>query len=208
MLQSFVVPYHCSYCRCSLSSDEPLCPTCTILINPTLSSRLQITGDEYLQVYAVSAYEEPLKTLILAKQYNGYEASQHLGTLIWCHSVMPSMRADFLIPVPLHSQRAALRGYNQARVIAEQLSRYSGIPILDCIVRTRNTRQQSQCRMFERYDNVKGAFKMINGEALAGKNCILVDDMMTTGATLQEVARTVIPFKPACLRSIVACSSF
>ena len=204
-VRSFIAPFYCAYCRRGLSEPEPLCSSCVLLIQPILSVTLSISHDTSVQVHALSVYEEPLKTLILAKNRSQYEVSQHLGTLIASHLVMSSMQADYLIPVPLHPYREAQRGYNQARVIAKRVSHLCGIPLLDCMRRLRNTRPQSHYTRIERYSNVKGAFEVTNGAVLEGKNIILVDDLMTSGATLGEMARVLMSFKPSKLRGMVVC---
>lgn len=206
-VREFLMPFNCGYCRQSLSLDEPLCRLCLQLIKPTLSTRLFLSRDFSLQVYAVSSYEEPLKTMILAKHRRAYEKSKHLGILIARFLGATSLKADYLIPVPLHPRRLALRGYNQARVIAQQISNASGIPVLDGVIRTRNTRPQAQCARHEKYGNVEGAFSVISPEFITGKSIILVDDLMTSGATLGEVARALRPFRPAHMRAVVACIS-
>ncbi len=143
-LRFFIAPYFCRYCRKYLQSNEPLCTKCISLIKPILSTSLTIAKDRSFQVHAMCAYEEPLKALILATNRSDYEASVHLGTLLWHYSVLPSLTADYLIPVPLHPRKQAQRGYNQAYVIAQQISNLSGTPILDCTIRIKNTAQQSR----------------------------------------------------------------
>ncbi len=77
--------------------------------------------------------------------------------------------------------------------------------MLDCVKRVKNTRPQSGCTRVERYSNVKGAFEVSRELALLDKNIILVDDLMTSGATLGEMARALTPYKPSKIRAIVAC---
>ena len=157
-----------------------------------------------LQVHAVGAYEEPLKTLILAKNRSDYEASAYLGSILWQHSVLPSLQVDYLIPVPLHPRKQAQRGYNQALVMAQEVSNLTHIPILDCTIRIRNTPQQSRFSRIERYANIQGAFQATaQASGISGKRILLIDDMMTTGATLVEVARALVAYKPVSIQGIV-----
>ncbi|MDR0395854.1 MAG: double zinc ribbon domain-containing protein [Oscillospiraceae bacterium] len=88
---------------------------------------------------------------------------------------------DALTPVPLHHRRERSRGYNQARVLCEGLSRLSGLPVLDALRRTRVTRAQMSLSADRREGNVKDAFEAI--EPCYGKRLILVDDVRTTGMT-------------------------
>ena len=95
-IRSFIAPRYCGYCRRELYKAEALCSSCLLLIQPILSTRVPLSSDAVLQVYALSAYEEPLKTLVLAKNRSHYEFSRHLGTLMWRDSIIQSMQADYL----------------------------------------------------------------------------------------------------------------
>jgi len=97
---------------------------------------------------------------------------------------------DYLIPVPLYKSRIRERGYNQSEIICKGISDVIGIQVLSKnILRVRNTKSQTGLNIAERKENVKGAFGInVNfANALAGKNVLLVDDVITTGATVHEV---------------------
>lgn len=206
LFQDLIFPTECAYCRSDSVTQGPFCEPCCALIQPILSTSLVIAPGISVRVHAVSAYVEPIKTLILAKHRSDYRASRQLAALIWKYSVMKYVQADYLVPVPLHRRRQAIRGYNQTLVIAKELSFLSAIPVLDCVERIRNTKSQARCKRYERYDNVQGAFKMLQEEIdLEGKDIILVDDMMTSGATIAEVARLFVPYGVAKIRGIVGC---
>jgi len=204
-ISAFIFPQECAFCNRELLPEEPLCRQCIELIRPTLSTRISIGLDKTLQIYALGAYEEPLKTLILGKHRSHFKLSKHLGTLIWRFSPLTMMKADYLVPVPLHRRRYALRGYNQAYIIAQRLSDLSGIPVFEGIMRIRNTKPQSRCKSYERYANVEGAFMVSSDICLQGKHLVIIDDMVTSGATIAEVARVLIPYNLASLKAIVAC---
>ncbi len=205
-MRSFIAPYFCGYCRTYLGTFEPLCNACILLIKPILSTTLSIDSRTKLQVHAVSAYEEPLASLILGKHRSNYEASIHLGTLIWRYSVMTSMSVDYLIPVPLHRRREAQRGYNQALVMAQQLSMLSGIPILDCVLRTKYTVRQSLLSRSERYDNVQNAFQgTCHASRVFKKRVLFIDDMMSSGTTLVALVNALGAYQPAHMQALVAC---
>ena len=96
---------------------------------------------------------------------------------------------DYLIPVPLHPKREKKRGYNQSLMIAQGISEVTGIPIGDkFLVRTVNTATQTKKSKEERYQNVKDIFQLQNGEQLEGKHILIIDDVLTTGATLESCA--------------------
>lgn len=100
---------------------------------------------------------------------------------------------DYIIPVPLHPRRLRSRGYNQAEIIAEGLSQSLGVPV-DTRLLLRNVDTQTQTRKTraDRIRNVSGAFTLCNGENYKGCSFLLVDDVVTTGATLEECGNTLL----------------
>ena len=96
---------------------------------------------------------------------------------------------DCLIPVPLHPKRERKRGYNQSMMIAQGVSEVTGIPIHDgLLVRSVNTATQTHKTKEDRWQNVKDIFEMRHPEQLEGKYLFLIDDVLTTGATLEACA--------------------
>jgi len=99
---------------------------------------------------------------------------------------------DLVIPVPLHRARHRERGFNQSDVLAEGISEATSVPLArGALRRKRNTRDQTYLNALQRAENVKGAFAVEEPDRIDGKKVILVDDVMTTGATLNECARTL-----------------
>lgn len=98
--------------------------------------------------------------------------------------------ADALVPVPLSRQRQRSRGYNQSELIADGVSARTGIPVdTKLIIRVRDTGTQTALGARERLLNMRGAFEA--SPRAAGKSLILIDDVVTTGATMRECARTL-----------------
>ena len=96
---------------------------------------------------------------------------------------------DYLIPIPLHPKRERKRGYNQSLLIAQGIHEVTGIAIGDkYLVRAVYNETQTRKSAEERYKNVKGIFELRNGEELKGKHVLLIDDVLTTGATLESCA--------------------
>lgn len=91
---------------------------------------------------------------------------------------------DVIIPVPLHKRKQRIRGYNQSEWIARGVAAVTGIPINDeSVVRRKNTDTQTRKSAFERWENVDGIFELNHSESLVGKHILLIDDVLTTGAT-------------------------
>ncbi len=96
-----------------------------------------------------------------------------------------------LVPVPLHHRRRRARGFNHARELADGLGRARGLPVLDCLVRARETPQQVGLSRQGRWENVAGAFRLKREFDLTGRPLLLIDDVLTTGATTNACARVL-----------------
>ncbi|NDW08787.1 ComF family protein [Dysgonomonas sp. 520] len=100
---------------------------------------------------------------------------------------------DYIVPVPLHPKRERKRGYNQSFLLSQGLSSQTGIPINDqAIERIVNNKSQTSKSKTERIENVSGIFSLKETAGLVGKHFLLVDDLLTTGATLEECAKTIL----------------
>lgn len=99
---------------------------------------------------------------------------------------------DLIMPVPLHKDRRKERGYNQAELLLQELSEFN-IPIIkDNLIRIRYNPQQAVLSKTERISNLEGAFKVLNKAEIKNKNILIVDDIYTTGSTLNSVSKTLI----------------
>lgn len=199
-------PYLCASCKLFLRSDILLCVTCERTIQPVVSVPLAITPSVRMHIYAVAAYQGAMKRLILAKGWHDERASIVLGTLLWQNTTLPYIPFDIIVPVPLHWKRFASRGYNQAHVMAERVSALSGKPVYDALTRVKSTIFQSQLDGEERKENVKEAFVLTKEhvENIRGKRLLVVDDLMTSGATLQAAAKGLLRGKPESILGAVA----
>jgi ComF family protein len=112
-------------------------------------------------------------------------------------------QADTIIPVPLFWWKRLRRGYNQAALLAQIISEETGIPVKDILKRVKNTKTQTRLTESERAKNVLNAFT-IQANNIKGQNVLLIDDVLTTGATLNECARVLKQTGAAQVYSCVA----
>ncbi len=195
----------CFYCKNYLYKYTALCDNCFSLIKPVVSCDI-IIKNLNISVFAVSDYKDPLKSMILAKTYCDRSASVLLAQIMFKNTVINNLDFDYLIPIPLHFSRELRRGYNQAEVIAQELAFLSKKTMIKCIKRTKKTKFQSGLSGSEREQNVKDVFEMIDmGIDFENKTVVLVDDLMTTGATIKNCAKVLSKFKLKKIYAIIAC---
>lgn len=100
---------------------------------------------------------------------------------------------DALIPLPLHPKKERIRGYNQATILCEGIAEILNVPILkDTIIRPTATQTQTHKNRVHRWENIEGKFLLRNPEAVSGKHVLMIDDVVTTGATLESCGRLLL----------------
>ena len=126
------------------------------------------------------------------KYYNLRALADPLAELLYVYMQMSDISCDIIIPVPLHRGRLRQRGYNQSGLLAARLGKLAGLPVIeDCLVRVKDSKPQARTKSGEeRRENVSGAFICHDGN-LQGRRVLLIDDVCTTGATLEACAETL-----------------
>ncbi|MDR3550547.1 MAG: phosphoribosyltransferase family protein, partial [Candidatus Babeliales bacterium] len=203
----FLSPPCCSYCKDFLDKRAVFCMPCMSKLQPVVSIMMPITATKSVKVFAAAAYKEPIRTLIMAKSWSDHVASVHLADLIWDRTDVRSVPFDYVVPVPLHWTRFAKRGFNQAQEIAQVLSKKSGTKSVLLLKRSKRTPFQSVLKSSQRVANVADAFVLTASNPLLykDKHLVLVDDLLTTGATIRACAKVLLELKPASITVVVAC---
>ena len=136
-------------------------------------------------------YCDKSKVLVLSLKYYGNTyMSRYIAQVMRDKLEFEQLSADYIIPVPLHKKRMRIRGFNQAEKIASYLSKCTNIPIIDCVKRNRNTKRLYALNKFQREKELKNAFEVkVDSEEIIGKRIILVDDIFTTGTTVNEISK-------------------
>jgi len=157
----------------------------------------------FYKAFAAFRYDTPIVGLILRLKYN---AESHVATALapYAAAVLTSkeqvasskkrwLLSAVLVPVPLCKKREKTRGYNQALLLAKEISKTTGIPVeSSAIIRIKRTSPQKEMTVRERANNLKDAFEITNAELVKNKKIILVDDVFTSGSTVNECARVLM----------------
>jgi ComF family protein len=199
--------YFCSSCWPNIQRvSHPLCTSCGRPF-PDSSGDDHVCGAclertcHFVRAHAWACYpteaamEHPLRQVIQKFKY-GRKVSlgKPLGQLMarGCADFLAQCECDVIIPVPLHSKRLRWRGFNQSVLLARQISRVYNIP-LDCftLCRSKDTPPQTQLTEEERRRNMRGAFILNPRSSVKKKSVLLVDDVYTSGATVNECSRVL-----------------
>ena len=177
----------CRLCGSTMGAglkDEDRCPSC-----PDVAFR-------FAQTVRVAPYAEPLAPAIRRMKYDSARGAgaSHLASLL--AEAVAARCADVplevVIGIPMHWRRRLARGANHSEALAAVVARRLGLPVGNELRRVRNTPPQARMPASERARNVRGAFCVGGGASLEGAAVLLVDDILTTGATANEAARTLL----------------
>jgi ComF family protein len=142
-------------------------------------------------MYCVGCYEGRLRELIHFFKYEPMAPlAKPLGKFL--RSGFPrELEFHCMVPMPIHKKRYLERGFNQAELLADELKDYTMLPVEQLVVRTRYTQKQAGLTGKQRRENVKDAFEVPNASQVAGKRILLIDDVLTTGASANACAQVL-----------------
>jgi len=210
---SLLYPPVCTICGRSIRADEylcdqcetkavrivaPFCQKCSEPFEGSITNTFACANCAHRTIYfdaAVAAYRGRGIVRQIIHEFK-YGRQIHLRHLVarWLNSALDDERLrqshfDVIVPVPLHPARQRERGFNQASLLAELLSAQTSIPVKPLLERTRYTTTQTALDRSERMENLHNAFRLRKNADVRGWRVLLVDDVLTTGSTLNECAR-------------------
>ncbi len=211
-------PRYCLGCSDALvKGEETICTTCMLEMAKTddhlyqenaLYKRLslQMPLARAMALFKFSKNGRVQQVLHQLKYKNHPEIGVMLGNVYGERLIAGGLGQafDLILPVPLHPARRRRRGYNQSAKFAEGLSEKLGVPFSDStLARGKKTETQTRKSKLDRLENMRGVFQLNHRENLAGKRILLVDDVVTTGATLEACGQLL--FKEGCSELSIAC---
>ncbi len=215
-LLNWFFPRICLICNQPIpESKNYVCESCWSAISPAVNSHLKSLwlkraagADVYFSGYhSCFLFNDSVQKIIHSLKY---EKIKNIVGEIAKKAVPPMLEnseitsSDYIIPVPLHKKKLKERGFNQSAVFTREVSKYLHIPCKEnCLLRKRYTQTQTKLDAEERRINVSNAFDVKNGEEISNCKILLVDDLITTGSTINECAKVLLA---AGARSVFALS--
>ncbi len=202
--------YICGSCRRSLKTIiPPVCPRCGRPL-PETSSAAECSNcagrlTSIASINAPFLFTGVIRDAVHEFKYRNLRAlGPELAQLLFEYFRVNPVPGDVLVPLPLHPKRFKERGYNQSAVLGRELGKLSGLPVIgDCLIRTKFINSQARSAgVNERHNNVIDAFACRDGR-LNGRQVILIDDVSTSGATLDSCAGTLKAAGAAAVRGLV-----
>ena len=212
---SIFYPPHCALCGCdtlagrhlcepcadkSVKIEAPFCRQCSQPFAGAIDGTFTCSNCEDRRFHfdcAVSRYRSTGVVRELVHRFK-YDRCQYLRNPLaeWLAETLDDARItahpfDYLVPVPLHSARQREREFNQAEVLASLVAERHGERVLHALKRIRYTTTQTRLDREERMENLRDAFRIQHARRVAGSHLILVDDVFTTGSTVDECARVL-----------------
>ena len=191
----------CDECRRELVSSAASCPACAATVgssSPVARTCSQCAAKRYRFHGAVrlGSYDDVVRSSVLRIKHSAERPLAMSLARLLANSRLAELKqfhVDAVVPVPMHWRRRLWRGINSPGVIAEQIAQALGIPCAPHVLRReRATRPQAELPPTGRLQNVRGAFRARRHRDLPNARILLVDDIMTTGATCNEAARTLL----------------
>ena len=205
-LFDLILPRFCCSCKTKLlTNEDTICQICFCKIQPASEDRLKSEFErKFLNKNIISDFFAPfvfekdkeLQHAIHALKYDKkFPVGIFLGKVLAAEikSSKTNWKFDLIIPIPLHQLKKAERGYNQAYYIAKGVGKIFKVKVSDrSVKRIKYTESQTTMNLNEREENISGAFKVKWNTQVRGKNILLLDDVITTGATISECGKILL----------------
>ena len=192
-----IYPNVCGFCN--KLNKNCLCKKCEINIKKYLNEKVIVFLNDKTKYYDyyfyILKYEELIRNKIIDYKFNekAYLYKTFAKIILKNEKICGILKKyDIIIPVPIHKNRKTIRGYNQSELIAKELGKTLNIPVYDkSLIKVKNNRAQSKLGKNDRKLNVLGAYRLNDDKNIKDKKIILLDDIFTTGNTVNECSKVL-----------------
>jgi ComF family protein len=193
---NLLYPLHCLGCQTPLEAMDEfhLCRHCIGSINHNAMPPFEL-DDLPVLVYSACIYDDALKELVHSFKYKGKTVLANIFSKLMIDYIKDNPEitdVDLVTVVPLYKDRLREREFNQSLLIANPISKEYSLALTNILEKTHKTRYQNELLKSERLKNLKGAFGISAKADIRDKKILLIDDIMTTGSTLGECAKTLL----------------
>ena len=189
---NLIYPQVCGFC--GQISKEGLCKKCEIRIEEYEINSIRKVKDRYFdELLCIFKYENIIRDILIKYKFqNKAYLYKTFSKIILKNKKICGFfeNYDIIIPVPISKKRQIERGYNQSYLITKEIAKFTNLKCENkCLIKQKDTIEQSKLNKNERKTNIQGAYVVINKEKLFNKNVVLLDDIYTTGSTVNECAK-------------------
>lgn len=185
----------CTRCEKEIPfTKDKFCLRCGEIVSGDYDYCITCKNRDYEFDYArsVFAYTSKTSPIIMKFKYNGCKTfAKPLANMLVDFYSRSDILANVVTYVPMPAKRLKQRGYNQSYELCREFSMMTGIPMIDVLERTFETNKQATLNASQRAENIKGQFKVINRDLVKNKEILIIDDVLTTGATANECAKVL-----------------
>lgn len=201
---------------CEKISKDALCPKCNLELKKQAEVNIlqkeeieeNIKKEKYFEeLMYIFKYEGQVRKLILDYKFNekSYLYKTFVNFLLKNEKIFENIKKyDKIIPVPISKRRNKERGYNQSMLIAEEIANKTNLELVNnCLIKTKNIIEQSKLNKEDRQQNIQGVYSLQNERLITNKKILLVDDIYTTGSTVNECCKILQQANPKIIGVLV-----
>lgn len=193
---NLIYPKTCGIC--GKINSNALCKKCEINLNKQSENQIikegtEIEDKKFNELMYIFRYEGKIRKIIIDYKFNekSYIYVTFVNFLLKNKKIFENIKNyDTIIPVPISKKRKKTRGYNQSLLIAKEIAQRTNLKLMnDCLIKTKNIIEQSKLNKEDRIQNIQGVYKLKNMKLIENKKILLIDDIYTTGSTVNECSK-------------------
>lgn len=171
------------------------CPVCKSILKDNICNLCQEKNFLFKNLIALGVYNGLIKIIIYNFKFAKIKKYKEPLAILLSQKIKQEFdieQIDYIIPVPLHKERLKERGFNQSELLAKRISKIINKPCITSLKRIKKTLPQHSLSPLEKIENIKDAFEIKTKKNLKNKNILIIDDIFTTGSTIQEICKVLL----------------